>query len=46
MVANRTQGRVLWFCDNLAELTGPQFIESYGGGVQFEENVLAVRERD
>ena len=40
------QGLVRWMRKYLAEPTGQQFIEFYGGGVQFEEIVLVVeRER-
>jgi hypothetical protein len=31
--------------NNLTELTGAQFIEFIGGGVQFEEGALAAGER-
>jgi hypothetical protein len=46
LVDDRRQEPVLWMRNNLAELTGQQFIDSIGGGVQFEESVLAAEERD
>jgi hypothetical protein len=45
-VDDRRQELVLWMRNNLAELTGQQFIDSIGGGVQFEGTVLAAGERD
>jgi hypothetical protein len=45
LVDNRRQELVLWMRNYLAELTGQQLIESYGGGVQFEGSVLAAGER-
>jgi hypothetical protein len=39
------QGLVRWMCKYLAELTGQQFIEFYGGGIQFEGRVVASRKR-
>jgi hypothetical protein len=36
LVDDRRQELVLWMRNNLAELTGQQFIDSIGGGVQFE----------
>jgi hypothetical protein len=45
MVDNQRRELVHWGPNNLAELTGHQFIESISGGVQFEEGVLAAGER-
>jgi hypothetical protein len=44
-VRDLRQGLVCWMRKYLAELTGQQFIEFYGGGVQFEGRVVATRER-
>jgi hypothetical protein len=46
LVDDRRQELVLWMRNNLAELTGQQFIDSIGGGVQFEGTMLAAGERD
>ena len=39
------QGLVRWMRKYLAELTGQQFIEFYGGGVQSEGRAVAAGER-
>jgi hypothetical protein len=46
LVDDRRQELVLWMRNNLAELTGQQFIDSIGGGVPFEGTMLAAGERD